>query len=717
MHWGYSAMKMERLKVENFKGLRDVEIPLSKFVCLIGENNTGKSSILQAISLFISGSSLKEQDYFDSSKQIRIEITLSEISNSDLDRLADQHRPRIKEIIENGKLTLVRVYDSTGKSRLMYRTLVPIDEKYKDGFVNEFVKGGKPGREFVELILDKYPDLKDKMTVKTNQTQVKGLIQELALSLPLDQKELSDVPLPTGIDKSVSNLMPEPIYIQAVKDLSDETKTKEGTPLGKILGILLVAIEDQLSEEKGYFEGLKRKLNRIVLEDGTVQDDRLSHVKIIESTVEQYIQESFTDATLRIDIPPPELKTILSGAKIFVNGGVEGIIDSKGDGLRRATVFSILRSYAKLGRDPRFQKEQDAIQQRGKYLLLFEEPELYLYPKAQKILFDALNTFSKDHFVVVSTHSPMFLGPEATATFVKLTKELNYSVAPNPYTKEYAVALNDVNAKDQFQLICYENNNAAFFSETIVLVEGDSDYIVFPHIACQINPDWDCGRLSINFARINGKSSIRRYRRFFERFNVRVAIIADLDIILKDFDQLDPSPELELTRQNLIPQIDDIIEASGEQPELSGKRLKKSQGRADWRILWQRAKDTYGSFQAGKAEFDMLSSAVDDFFAWERHDKRLEVLANCTDSNFIKAKRQLLLDLRKEDVYVLEKGSIEDYYPEKVVGRDKPSKAQCLCNVVSDKNKILSLCSDIPCDKDGEEKKEFEVIFEGIFKQ
>ncbi|MCU0595604.1 MAG: ATP-binding protein, partial [Desulfobacterota bacterium] len=48
---------MTRLRIENYKGLREIDIPLSRFVCLIGENNTGKSSVLQALSLFFSGSS------------------------------------------------------------------------------------------------------------------------------------------------------------------------------------------------------------------------------------------------------------------------------------------------------------------------------------------------------------------------------------------------------------------------------------------------------------------------------------------------------------------------------------------------------------------------------------------------------------------------------------------------------------------------------------
>jgi len=50
-----TTMLLKSLKIENYRALRAVEIPLSRFGCLIGENNTSKSSILTALSLFISG--------------------------------------------------------------------------------------------------------------------------------------------------------------------------------------------------------------------------------------------------------------------------------------------------------------------------------------------------------------------------------------------------------------------------------------------------------------------------------------------------------------------------------------------------------------------------------------------------------------------------------------------------------------------------------------
>ncbi len=72
-------MRLTRLAVTNYRALRDVSIPLSHFGCLIGENDSGKSSFLQALSLFFSGSKLPASRYFDELKPIRIEVTIEDI--------------------------------------------------------------------------------------------------------------------------------------------------------------------------------------------------------------------------------------------------------------------------------------------------------------------------------------------------------------------------------------------------------------------------------------------------------------------------------------------------------------------------------------------------------------------------------------------------------------------------------------------------------------
>ena len=142
--------------------------------------------------------------------------------------------------------------------------------------------------------------------------------------------------------------------------------------------------------------------------------------------------------------------------------------------------FAILRSYVQLSK----LQESSNIDRDNQYLFLFEEPELYLHPIAQNILFDSLNQISNRHQVVVTTHSPFFFRPDHTDVFIKMQKR---DCAPKPIARLIPIDTSSLSDRDLFQIISYENNNSAFFARKVLLVEGDSELIALPHIALSLS--------------------------------------------------------------------------------------------------------------------------------------------------------------------------------------------------------------------------------------
>lgn len=57
-------MRLRRFEVKNFKGIEHVTVEWDDLLVLIGENNAGKSSLLHALSCFLSGSAIKEVSLF-----------------------------------------------------------------------------------------------------------------------------------------------------------------------------------------------------------------------------------------------------------------------------------------------------------------------------------------------------------------------------------------------------------------------------------------------------------------------------------------------------------------------------------------------------------------------------------------------------------------------------------------------------------------------------
>ena len=590
------TMLLNSIKIENYRGLRDICLPLSRFVCIVGENNSGKSSTLLALSLFITGSKINKTDYYDSTKPVRIEVELN-IDESDLSKVKDEHKDKILEIITDKKLTLVRCYETDDSVNLCYKKLMPVDERFDDSKITEILRG-KKGNDIKIAITDHLPEYEDLFKEIKTQTGAKEIVDSIIKDMPISQLEEKEVKLPIP-ESIIKTLMPDPYYIQAVKDINDDVKTKESATFGKIISLFHKEIEgsEQVKEIAESFGKIRTLFNKPDIGEGR-RDERLEEVKEIEKLANAYLKENFPNSKLEFYIPPIELKDLLSTTQVYVDDGTRGLIDSKGDGLKRAVTFSLLRSYVEMKRRPKLLDSLDSEELESKkeenpshpYLFLFEEPELYLHPAAQKILFDALSTISESNQVVVTTHSPIFFSSTSTNTFVKMKKV--YESDTKPYSTSICIDLHsNTTNRDLFQLICYENNCAAFFANKVVLVEGDSDVYFFNHVAKTLNSDWDFNRKNIPLIKINGKGSVLRYRNFFNSFEIDVHAILDLDVLVDGFNKLGVSAHTNSIYSQLINEVDRIAVDQKIDGSPKGSQIKNMSKKNDWIQSYRRLKE------------------------------------------------------------------------------------------------------------------------------
>jgi len=702
-------MKLQHIAIENYKGLANASSKLDEFSCVIGENNAGKSTLLQSVLLLINGTKLSSHEYFDPQKEILITGTFSGLTDEVLEKIGEENKKKIEPYVVDASITLARRYAIDGSSKLRIVTKIPSELKYRDENFEEVFKG-KKGKELGEALLAFYPEVAaiEECKSVTTQKAAKELIEKYVAEMPEEKLILADIALPTGIDNSIRGLLPEPVYIPAVKDFSDDLKTKESATFGKLLHILLEVIESDLSDAVETFEALKKKLNRITGENGQVSDERMERVRAIEATIQRNLQETFRDVSIEINIPPPEVKSILSNATIVADDGMRGPVENKGDGFKRAITFSILRTYVQLSQQADWKKAGDKLKAtKDRFLFLFEEPELYLHPQAQNVLFEALSLISKTQQVVVTTHSPLFFSPTITKTFIKIYKQR----IPNqvkPQSVCLTIDLNDMPTKDQFQIISFETGSHAFFSRRVILVEGDSELIALPHIAKMLNAQWDLKANSISLVKINGKGSFKRYLDFFSKFNISIFLVSDLDVLLDGFDKTEPTEEMKALRADLLAHVDKIIADENLLPVPSPKLLKEELQR-------DRVKALHLSLVAARVKGDVAEQCriLDEIFVFEKTVPRLEVLSDFSRENIVSKKRRLLASLRTKGIFVLEKGAIEEYYPNTVKGADKPSLAQSFCSLINSREEVLALCNLI--DIDGMQTPELEVIMKQVF--
>ena len=209
-------MKIRKLKVLNFRSLKEVDISLGGCTTLIGRNNTGKSNILHAVRLLLEGGKgdVKETDFWDRGLPVEIRATLDGVA-AYLPLSADKHRTKIESYVSDDRLTIAKFYGSKdqepGKTYLVHPT------------------SGEPG-------------------------------------------------LPTGIDAALKQILPEPIMIESLADTSEEAAMKSTTAVGKIFDRVMDAIGARAKPDlDSAFKSANSLLN--VTEEGDARVDEIRAIE------------------------------------------------------------------------------------------------------------------------------------------------------------------------------------------------------------------------------------------------------------------------------------------------------------------------------------------------------------------------------------------------------------------------------------------------------
>jgi putative ATP-dependent endonuclease of the OLD family len=704
-------MKLERILISNFKGIRSQSFEPSKFSCLVGENNAGKSTVMQAIVYALNRpTQLPSSHFYDPAAPVTFELRFSGVDDGHLARLAEEAQQKIAALVIDGIFSLRVLYAPGEKVAVTTLRRVPINVRYQSDAIDDAFSGKRGQGPIEQVVADVYPEFKAAQQDPLRAIgAAKAFLNAQIEALADDNFTLSYAPLPTGIAPSIAPLLPEPIYIPAVKNLNDDLKTTQSTSFGRLLGLLLEDMTADLENINQSLRDLNALFNRVKEADGEV-DNRHEKVKQLEGEVEELLGENFPNVKVQLHIPPPELKTILNTAQIFIDDGSYDLIDNKGDGIKRSLTFALLQAYVK-----KLEQAKQGLAEQGiatrPLLFLFEEPELYLHPRSQRVLFGTLARISHTHQVVVTTHSPMFFEPGVTASFVRVAKRPNL---PKPVATLYPVNF-ELNAADAetFRLARFEHADAAFFSQGVVLFEGESDDAYCKHVAKMLDAAWNFEKKNIALVKVSGKGNFQKFRTFFESFGIEVKIVADLDALFDGFQHLGATEELAALKSAVIQKLDARIAALGTVAEPSARQIKKRVVKDSWRAQYVAAREALRKVQQGAAVEAATLDLLDSLFAWEKDTTRLQI---CTqDAEAAAALVPLLDSLRVQGICVLARGAIEDYYPANVEqGGNKPDRALAACSAVTTREQAVALAGPLAAGRISELEEVFGCLFAEI---
>jgi predicted ATP-dependent endonuclease of OLD family len=321
-----------------------------------------------------------------------------------------------------------------------------------------------------------------------------------------------------GIEQHFTKQAPTPIRIPALPTPKDLTAFVSDTVKKSVLKTL------REEESEAY--------NEVVSKIEALQERILSKEAVAEKSLQanKNFQKVFPELTLDISpIEGSEFNLSVSLEKEFSviikdnrHPNTKQDFSNHGHGVIRQTLFNFLGVVKN-----ELPNNEVADSNRKDYIILFEEPEVYLHPKAVKLLRKVLYElcFKSRFQIICASHSPMLIDISKLHTsLVRLVRDATgntslYQVGENLFQS------NDVQ-KEMVQMLNRFDPNIceSFFADEVILVEGDTEAIVARELLEKHFPTKD-----IFVVNTGSKNNIPFFQKIYNHFNIKQHIIHDSD--------------------------------------------------------------------------------------------------------------------------------------------------------------------------------------------
>ena len=187
-----------------------------------------------------------------------------------------------------------------------------------------------------------------------------------------------------------------------------------------------------------------------------------------------------------------------------------------GHGVIRQAFFSFLATL-----------DADVSQTKKEYLILFEEPELYLHPESIFALRKQLYELAVDSpfQILCATHSPLMIDTaQPHSSLVRLVKD-----SENGKTKAYQVKFDIFEDQDKEYLQMLNRFNPhiceCFYADEVVLVEGDTEAVIYRELISK----YYSNQRDIFILNTGSKANLVFYQKILTHFGIKHVVVHDID--------------------------------------------------------------------------------------------------------------------------------------------------------------------------------------------
>ncbi|MGA0583142.1 MAG: AAA family ATPase, partial [Castellaniella sp.] len=339
-------MQLCRFEIRNYKCIEYINLEWDDLLVLIGENNSGKSSVLSAIATFLSGSSIRDASLFrrhrtDSANAIELIGHFSNLTDEETSQVAVRGRM-------NGDCwTLKKCYwfepGEDGESGGWKEQL------YSFSGVEQFTGWPDQDTTWGAFPVDYQPIIESlsnrgSRPNASSRESLKAAVREQRPEL-VAVGAASWVPNPGGGGNWKSNansILPRPILVKAVQEASDETNAKDASTYGKLINLI---VERSLAQ-RPEMAALQTALDDVLAlfrPDPANPLRQAQEVRDLQDRINQSLNEVVSgQALIRTEAPDLQSMVLPSTSLVIrdVQAEIDTEVDHQGHGLQRTLVIT-----------------------------------------------------------------------------------------------------------------------------------------------------------------------------------------------------------------------------------------------------------------------------------------------------------------------------------------------------------------------------------------
>lgn len=512
-------MKINKVKIHNWRSIKDIDISFNDLMVLIGQNNHGKSNILSAILFFFGQLNCTDLDYNKGCGEVFVEITFSDLDEHDKAQFA-------KYLTTDETITVRKQIKKGEPFEYHGYTQIPSEEWLKEENISNYTTRDIASQTPLNSFIPTTGRLTKEIIHQAQISYIEQNANNLNFSYGLETTNF------LGLKSVAQGIFGDIFFVPAVKNATDEFNTKGKSVFNQLLTDVIndmSTTNEKYIDVKNKVRELTQSLNKTI-SDGSANENRPEQISRLEQLLESEL--SSWNTKINIEITPPDVDEVLRvGTNVWLDDGVSTDINRKGNGLQRSLIFALIKAWAKVSHEQKENEsnsDDDNPQRKASKstYFIFEEPELYLHPQAQRELYSSLKKLSEtNNQVLISTHSSSFIDLELYKSICIIYK--NNIIDGTKHlqcTNDIFINLDD---KKKFSMTYWINPDRGelFFAKKIILVEGQTDKSVISYLAKQIG----CFRYDYTLIDCGSKDNMPLYIHLLNNFKLQYIVVYDKD--------------------------------------------------------------------------------------------------------------------------------------------------------------------------------------------